>query len=174
MNLIRKTIFLWLVLALAAAYDNSAYALRGGFHYADFTLIACVALLIADRIYTAYIFGICAALIHDAFLMPSQGFSAISLFGALLTASALCMSLYRGNYSSRVIILASAEVVKEITRGILVFVYYNSMKKFEFPPAVLLKAALTIAAGAVIYKIMEIDYGRLAPWLKPGMIFRKK
>ena len=174
MNLIRKTIFLWLVLALAAAYDNSAYAVRSGFHYVDFTLIACVALLIRDKIYTAYIFGVCAALIHDAFLMPSQGFSAISIFTALLTASALCMSLYRGSYSSKVIILASAEAVKEITRGILVFVYYNSMKKLEFPPAVLFKAALTIAAGAAIFKILEIDYGRLVPWLNPRMIFRKK
>lgn len=165
---------MWLALVSAAAFDNSSYAIYSHFHFTDFTLIACVALLIREKVYTAFIFGIGAALIHDAFLMPSQGFSVISLFTALLAASALCMSLYRENYSSRVIILASAEIIKELTRTVLVFVYYNSMKKFVFPPEVILKAAFTVTAGAIIFKILEIDFGRLVSWLNPRMIFRKK
>ena len=174
MDLIGKNIFLWLALIAVALFGNSAYVINSRFCFADFTIIAVVALLIREKVYTAYIFGIAAALVHDAFLMPFQGFSLVSVFMAMLTASALCMSLFRENYFSRVIILAAAVLVQTLTRALLVFVYYNSMKKFELPPEVLLKAAVTIAFGAVVFKILEIDYGRLVPWLTPGKIFRKR
>jgi hypothetical protein len=173
-DLIGKNIFLWLVLIVVALLGNSAYVINSRFCFADLTIIAVVALLIREKVYTAYIFGIAAALVHDAFLMPFQGFSLVSVFTAMLTASALCMSLFRENYFSRVIILAAAVLVQELTRGVLVFVYYNAMKKFEFPPAVLLKAVMTVALGAVVFKILEIDYGRLVSWLTPGKIFRKR
>jgi hypothetical protein len=159
---------------MAAVYDNSAYAINGRFHLIDLTLIACVALLIRERVYTAFIFGIASALIHDALMMPSQGYSVVSLFAALLTAFTLSSSLFRENYSSRVVILAASELIKEITRAVLVFVYYNSMKKPVFPPVVLLKILFTVAAGAVIFKILEIDYKRLVSWLNPRMMFRKR
>ena len=164
---IRNGFFLWLLLALVILYDNSAYAINRHFHYIDFTLIAGVMLLIGGRDYTAFMFTVIAALIHDALLMPFAGFSLTSKITALLAGRILCLSLYRDNYPTKIVILACVEVIKEITGVIIVFFFYASMTKVVFPFFIILwKIATTIAAGAIIMKIAELNYKRIGSWLK--------
>jgi hypothetical protein len=164
---IRKNLSLWLLLAVVIAYDNSAYVLSGHFHYIDLTIIAAVMLLISDRIYEAFIFVVIASLIHDAFLMPIYGFSMTAKLTALLAGRLLCTSLYRDNYSTKVVILALVEVIKEIVYAVLVFFFYTSSKQLVFPfLLILFKALLTIAAGAVIMKAAELNYYKAGLWLK--------
>ena len=148
-------------------YDNSAYAINRHFHYIDFTLIAGVMLLISGRVYTVFTFIVIAALVHDAFLMPFNGFSITSKMTAMLAGRLLCLSLYRENYPTKIVILALAEVIKEIAYALLVFFFYTSMEKAVFPFFVIFwKIIATTAAGALIMKIAELDYKRIGSWLK--------
>lgn len=167
MGFIRKVLFLWLVLALVIIYDNSAYAINRHFHYTDLTLIAGVMLLISDRVYTAFIFTIIAALIHDAFLMPVTGFSLASKMAALTVGRIMCLSLYKENYPTKVVILAIAELTKELVYAAVAFTFYSGMSRLVFPFFIILwKMILTVAIGAVIMKAAELDYKRIGSWLK--------
>lgn len=167
MGFIRKTFLLWLLLALVILYDNSAYAINRHFHYIDFTIIAAVILLIGGRVFTSFVFTIIAALIHDAYLMPFTGFSLASKMTALLAGRMLCLSLYKENYETKLVILAGVEIIKEITYALLVFFFYTSMTKVIFPVLIISwKIIITFAAGALIIKITELDYKRIGSWLK--------
>lgn len=167
MGFIRKYIFLWLLLALVILYDNSAYAINRHFHYVDFTMIAGIMLVISGRLYSAFTFTVIAAVIHDSFLMPFNGFSLASKITALTAGRLLCLSLYRENYPTKIVILAGVETIKEITYALLVFFFYSSMTQAVFPFFLILwKIITTTAAGAVIIKISELDYKRIGTWLK--------
>lgn len=148
-------------------YDNSAYAINRHFHYMDLTIIAGVMLVISGRLYTAFTFTFIAAVIHDAFLMPFNGFSLASKITALTAGRLLCLSLYRENYPTKVVILAGVEVIKELTYALLVFFFYASMSKASFPLLVISwKIIITVAAGAIIMRVAEMDYKRIGSWLK--------
>lgn len=158
---------MWLLLALVILYDNSAYAINRHFHYIDFTMIAGVILMINGRVYTSFAFTLIAALLHDAFLMPFNGFSLTSKITALGAGRMLTLSLYRENYPTKVVILVLTETVKEISYALLVFLFYSSMSKVVFPFFIIIwKIIITAAAGAIIMKIMEMDYKRIGSWLK--------
>jgi hypothetical protein len=164
---IRKNILLWLLLALVVVFDNSAYAIYKHFHYVDITLIAAVMLLISDRVNTAFVFIVIASIIHEFFLMPFSGLLIVSKLTALLTGLMLCTSLYRNNYSTRVVILALTEVTKQLVYMVLVFIFYTSSKQLVFPFfLILFKSIVTVAAGAAIMKLFDMNYDWAGIWLK--------
>ncbi|MEI7541911.1 MAG: hypothetical protein WCJ94_01485 [bacterium] len=155
------------MLVLVILYDNSAYAINRHFHYIDLAMIAGVILMINGKVYTSFIFTVIAALIHDAFLLPFIGFSLTSKMSALIACRIMCLSLYSDSFSTKIIILAVAEVIKQITYALLVFTIYTSMTKFVFPSFIILwKIITTVVMGTIIMKIMEFDYKRIGSWLK--------
>lgn len=147
--------------------DNTAYAINRQFHYADFALIVSVILVLNGRLISAAVFTTLAAVMHDAFLLPFSGYTVFSGMMALITALALSVSLYRENYSTRVVIIAVCCAVKTLAQGAAVFLFYTSMKSFIFPPLIIfLKIFMTTLAGAVVLKLMSLDYKGIGQWLK--------
>lgn len=148
-------------------YDNSAYAITRHFHYMDLTLIAAVMLVIGGRLYTAFTFTLIASVIHDAFLMPFIGFSFTANTIALTAGWLLCLSLYRENYPTKIIILAAVAAIKSVIYALLVFFFYTSATVFVFPFSIILwKIVITVVSGALIIKAAELDYKRIGSWLK--------
>lgn|GEM_PF-1956707 len=167
MGNIRKTIALWLILVFVIFLDNTFYAINRHFHYTDLILVATVLLVLSDRAVSALVFAAAAGVLHDAFLIPYSGFSVLSGVLAYLMALILSTSLYRENYSTKVVIIGICCLAKEIIQVLIVFVFYSNCRLFIFPFAiVIMKIFWTTLFGAVIAKLLEIDYGKAGKWLK--------